>query len=273
MAAELVAVVGIFVVAAVVVVRALRRRHHRAVVTGRLDAAAPGVPPLGTGPRLARLAVVAGVGALLGGPGAAVLGIVVVAGAGPVRRALVRLRRGDLYDAGVVELLAALARSLRSGVGAHVALAEAGPTVAGPVADDVVRLLNRLDQGMTLGDGLRRWSDERPRAAVRATAAALALGHETGGLRADIVDRVAAAARQRLDTRAEARGLATQARASAVVLAGAPLLFVVLGLVAGSGSSQFLLRTPIGLVCLVLGLALDVGAFAVMVRMVSGVGR
>jgi tight adherence protein B len=108
---------------------------------------------------------------------------------------------------------------------------------------------------------------------VRSTAAALALGHEMGGLRAEIVDSVAAAVRQRLDTRAEARGLATQARASAVVLAAGPVAFLVLGLLRKSAATQFLLGSPAGLVCLLGGLLLDAAGLFAMLRLVSGVGR
>ena len=266
------AVLGVAAVAVTAAVgRSLVRRRRAVLVTARLSArASPHVAPVHHVVR----GVLGGVaGWWLGGPAIAALGVAAALLVGPVRRGVARLGHDDRYDLAMIDLLAAFAGSLRSGAVVHVALAEAGAAVSGPVAADIDRLLARLEQGMALPDALRRWCDERPSPAVRAAAASLALGHETGGLRAEIVDGVAMAVRQRADARAEARGLATQARASAVVLALAPLVFVALGVVGGTDSSRFLLRTPVGLACLVSGLVLDAAAFTVMLRLVAGVAR
>lgn len=248
------------------------RRRRRAVVAARLAGRAqPTRAELAH--RLARVAVAGFAGALLGGaPGAVLAGVVVVAW-GAVSRSLGRARRLERYDFELVEFLSAFARSLRSGATVHVAVAESAAATGGPVGADLDILLVRLERGSTLSDAFRRWADERPRPSVRSTASALALGHETGGLRAEVVDAVAMSIRQRLHARAEAKGLATQARASATVLAGAPVAFLVFGLVSGSAAGAFLLGSPLGLACLVVGLVLDVAAFAAMLRTVSQVGR
>jgi len=249
-----------------------RRSRRRHVVATRLAAPLPSARPARGAP-IARALVAGCAGALLGGPVLAVLAVVSAASAGLVVKAVRAAGRGERYDAQVLEFLAGVGRALRSGASPHVALAEAATGTDGAAAADLDRLHQRLERGSSLADALRRWADERPRPAVRAAAAALALGQQTGGLRAEVVDGVAGGIRQRLEARVEARALATQARASAVVLAGAPLAFLVLGLGAGTGASEFLLRTPAGILCLVVGLALDAGAFVVMLRIVGGVGR
>ena len=98
-------------------------------------------------------------------PGAAVLGVVVVAAAcrTAARRAVVAACVGTTSTTpGWSSCLAALARSLRSGAGAHVGPGRGrGPPCPGRWPTTSTRLLDRLDQGVTLGDGLRRWSDER----------------------------------------------------------------------------------------------------------------
>ena len=53
------------------------------------------------------------------------------------------------------------------------------------------------------------------------------------------------------------RALATQARTSAAVLAIAPLAFTVLVSTIEPRAVGFLITTPLGLVCLVLGLGLE----------------
>ena len=71
------------------------------------------------------------------------------------------------------------------------------------------------------------------------------------------VDRVAATLRERRELRAEVRALATQARASAGVLAVAPLAFAALVSTIEPGVVGFLVTTPVGLACLAVGLGLD----------------
>ena len=70
-------------------------------------------------------------------------------------------------------------------------------------------------------------------------------------------DRVAATLRERRELRAEARALATQARASAGVLTVAPVAFAALVSAIEPGVVAFLVTTPAGLACLAIGLALD----------------
>ena len=57
---------------------------------------------------------------------------------------------------------------------------------------------------------------------MRLVAAALSLGAQAGGEVARAVDRIAATLRERRELQAEVRALATQARASAAVLAWHP---------------------------------------------------
>ena len=87
--------------------------------------------------------------------------------------------------------------------------------------------------------------------------AALWLGAETGGAQARAVDGVAATVRDRLAVAAEVRALSSQARASAVVIALAPLAFSTFAVATDPRTGRFLLRTAPGLLCLTAGLVLD----------------
>jgi tight adherence protein B len=90
----------------------------------------------------------------------------------------------------------------------------------------------------------------------------LTVALEAGGAPARAVDGVASTLRERAEVDREMRALATQARASAVVITVAPLAFATLGVVGDERTAHFLLRTPAGLGCLAAGVALDaVGAW------------
>ena len=68
---------------------------------------------------------------------------------------------------------------------------------------------------------------------------------------------MAATLRDRRAVAAEVDALAAQARASALVMMGAPVAFAALGLLSDPEVARFLLATPAGLACLVVGLGLD----------------
>jgi tight adherence protein B len=63
--------------------------------------------------------------------------------------------------------------------------------------------------------------------------------------------------RERREVAGEVRALATQARTSAGVLAVAPLAFTGLVSTIEPGAVAFLVTSPLGLACLLLGLALE----------------
>ncbi len=204
-------------------------------------------------------AVVAGVVAVAGRP---VVAVVAVLGAGGAVGALqlARDRREARLEAELPALLEAVARALRSGAALPVALREAasGESAA---AEDLRAVLADGDRGMGLAEALDRWVDRRPRPAVRLVVGALTVALGAGGSPARGVDGVAATLRERAEVEREARSLATQARASAVVVTLAPVGFGALGALGDEATVGFLLGSPAGLACLVVGLALDgVGA-------------
>lgn len=196
-----------------------------------------------------------------GGPGLAFVAVVVsIAAPGSAARAL-RGRGAARLEASLPVALEAVARSLRSGASLRQAVDESAQATPGTLGADLARVAAESERGVPVADALEAWSERRQLPGVRLAVAALGLGAETGGAQARAIDGVAATLRQRLAVAAEARALATQARASAAVIALAPLVFCALASVADPRLGEFLLRTPLGLLILVGGLGLDaVGA-------------
>ena len=133
-------------------------------------------------------------------------------------------------------------------------------------------MTDALHAGHTFVDALDAWRPSgraappsRPRESDRRSAlvvAALRLSARTGGARARAVDGIAATLRERQGAQREAHALATQARLSGFVIAAAPVGFALFVGGVDPAVVRFLLSSPIGLLCLVLGLALDgIGAW------------
>lgn len=211
-----------------------------------------------------------GTAALVGGP-LAVLAVAVSAGALGLARWSQRLGADARYERSLVVAAEELARQLRSGAGVSAALAVVAATSHGPLRVDLDGVLARVDAGATLGEAMTWWAETRPLSAVRLTAGAIVVGAVSGGLRARTADGLAAALRQRDRARREAASLAGQAQLSALVMTVAPLAFAAVLAVGDQAARSFLVRSPVGLACLAVGLALDLAAAAWMVRLTASV--
>lgn len=199
----------------------------------------------------------------------ATLGVLLVAGPGPAALLALASVGGPLvalhalagraeagYDIVLAGALDAAARSVRSGASLAAAIGEAAPTVRGAVAADLQRVAVAVDRGAGFVDALESWARRRPRPAVRLAAGAIALAAETGGPPGRVLDEVATALRQRHQVEREAHALAAQARLSGVVVGVAPVAFALLAGAADPRNARAF-TTPVGLLLLSVGLALD----------------
>ena len=210
-------------------------------------------------------------GVVLAGVVFALIAAVLVAGA-PFAAWLVLRNRADAsYDATLATALDAAARGVRSGGSLPQAIAEATGSVRGAVAGDLARVTSAVERGSAFADALAAWRAQRPRPAVRLAVGALALATQTGGPPARVIEDVASAIRTRQQVAREAHALAAQARLSAIVVGVAPVAFMLVTCLTDARNSHMLFGTPIGVACVVTGLALDVVGALWMHRMSAAV--
>jgi tight adherence protein B len=197
----------------------------------------------------------------VGGTLAAVL-VVALSLAGPAAAGpWWRERQQRRLEAQLPTFLDAVSSGLRAGSTLTVGVLDAADRMPPPLRHQLAPMLAAVRSGSGLDDELDRWAARGHSATVRMVVAALVIGLGAGGPQADTIDAIADTLRARLAVAAEARALASQARASAVVIVGAPVVFAVVAALADPAVLQFLVGTPAGVACLAGGLALDaVGA-------------
>ncbi len=268
---------------------ATRRRVLVLASSGaRGDRRVPGLPPAvaavvdramvpGDPIQLARawaatLVLAPAVGVYVGGPVTALLAAMSVVMA-PVVVARVRdARRVALADRSLPAFLDAVGRALRAGASLRHAVRGAGDAVSStPLGPGAAQLAVALDGGTPLVDALMAFAGPTPSPVRRLTVDALALAADVGGAPAALVDRVAETARERAAVIREARALATQARASALVIVAAPAAFALLVIAADPRIAAFA-ATPVGVGCVVAGLLCDAAGAWWMARLVGRVG-
>ena len=168
----------------------------------------------------------------------------------------------------VAQAMELAARALRAGASLLTALEAVSAELPEAGLDEVV---NRVRGGLSLSGALEQWVGD---AAERQTAAAmLVLGHSSGAAMASSLERAAASLRQRRALRDEIRALTAQTRASATVVALAPAGFAAIVTIVDRDATRVLFTTPVGLVSLAAGLALEGLGVWWMRRLCWGVAR
>lgn len=228
-----------------------RRRPALRVPRQRRQAAAPYV--------LSGGAVLAGV-VVADEPRVAVLALIVGAAAAFGARLVVRHRadrRAAAVRSRVVELCATLHAELAAGQGPGPALARAAADW--PLLDPVART------AATSGDvpnALRDLTSVPGAGDLRVVAAAWQVAHRTGHGLGDAVARVAEELRGAEQTRRVVTGELASARATARLVAGLPVVALLMGSGAGANPWAFLLGHPLGLACLGGGLGFVLAGLA-----------
>lgn len=220
-------------------------------------------------------ALVAGGGAVtaavvFGLPGlVAVMALVAAAPAAGMRVLAARERR---RRAGALPaLLEDVARGLRSGASLRQALALSVDRADVTLRAGLRSVCDTVAHGGRLEHALETWCERTPCDGLSLAVAALCLGMDAGGVQSRALDAVASGLRERLAVQRELTALSSQARASAGVMAAAPVVFAAFTVSADPRTAHFLLGTPPGLACLMTGLALDALAAGWMARITGAV--
>jgi tight adherence protein B len=181
----------------------------------------------------------------------------------PAHRLIERRNRRRL-DLRIPGALDRVVRQLRSGATLPLALRSVGQ-------DDPVfaRISAELGQGRSLSDTVEDWRQEDELPNRQLTATALDLASRTGGASARVLDGVAASLRERVALEREVAALSSQARASAIVLVVAPVVFAAAASMVDRRILDLLVGQPIGWACLGVGLGLDALGAVWMSRLIG----
>lgn len=183
-----------------------------------------------------------------------VLALIVVGVAGAVTQQVARGRRRAAAERRADEVLLAcegLAADLAAGQPSSWALRRAAREW-----DELAPVVVAGELGADVPDAFRRVGELPGAGQLHLVAAAWQVAHRSGAGLAEAMGRAARAVQDERSTRLLVHSQLASARATAWLMAALPLLFLVLGSGLGGDPVGFLTDTPVGLVCLALGLLL-----------------
>ena len=139
----------------------------------------------------------------------------------------------------------------------------------GTLKPDVERFASRLALGASFEQAAEAWVHERNLPGMESVVGALAVADAVGGPAADALDGLAASLRDRLALADETRALTAQSRASAWVVGLAPVGYLGFAGAVDRRSAGLLVDRPLGRVCLVAGLTLELAGVWWMRRLLA----
>lgn len=155
-------------------------------------------------------------------------------------------RRSTLLFKQFPDALGMIVRSVRVGIPVGEALRVIAGESLPPTSREFSILSDEIAIGVALDEALRRMAVRNQMAEYRFFATALALQAQTGGGLAETLEGLADVIRKRVASRARARALASEANASATILAVIPMFTAVALVLVNPSYISILLSDPNG---------------------------
>jgi len=141
---------------------------------------------------------------------------------------LLRARRQRKFSAQLPDALDTIVRSLRAGHPVPTAIAMVGREMADPIGSEFGIVSDEITYGADLEAALRNLEDRIGSEDLPLFVTAVAIQSSTGGNLGEILENLSGVIRQRFKMRRKIRALASEGRASAMILSALPIgLFIV----------------------------------------------
>lgn len=160
---------------------------------------------------------------ILGDFGWVALPVLWVIGCRVVFNMMLLRRRKALYDQ-FPDCLSMIVRSVRAGVPLTEAIRIVSRESPVPSSDEFGRVAGDLAIGVPISDALKSLADRNDITEFRFFATALTLQSQTGGRLGETLDNLGGIIRKRMALKSRGRALASEARTTAMILGGLPLL-------------------------------------------------
>jgi tight adherence protein B len=166
-------------------------------------------------------------------------------------------------------VLRSLSSGVRVGLGLRQALLLVAEQSKDPARKELTRVIGAANLGTSVLDALDEMAARMPMSETQMLARVVRVQARSGGNLAQVLEGIAETIRDRRRLDRKIDGLTAQARASAWVLGGLPIVMCAFLLLTQETMRVAALHTGIGNFCLVFGIGLDAAAVVVLLKISS----
>ncbi|MTB88886.1 type II secretion system F family protein [Aeromicrobium senzhongii] len=167
-------------------------------------------------------------------------------------------RRRAKFGLQMSETMSQFSSALKSGMNVPNALGSVAAEMEEPMGEELARIVNETRLGRDLIDGMKDTAARMDSADFLWVTEAVAIQRESGGRLSEILDRVTETIGQRNELRLKVQSLASEGKASAVILMGLPVAVGLLFLLINRPYMMPLFNTGAGKILMVISLVLYV---------------
>jgi tight adherence protein B len=178
-------------------------------------------------------------------------------------------RRCSLLVNQMVDGMTIMSNGIKAGQSLTQAMERVVENISGPLSQEFSLVLNKVRLGMSVEDALNEFADRIPRQDVQMFVTAVNILKETGGNLAETFQTITTTVRERQKVEKKIDALTAQGNMQAVIITAVPLLLLGVFLVLDPNYVMPLFTKPLGWVCLVLMLTLQIIGLIVMRKIVT----
>jgi len=169
----------------------------------------------------------------------------------------------------MVDGMTIMANGIKAGQSLTQSMERVVENIKGPLSQEFGLILNKIRLGMSVEEALNEFGDRIPRQDVQMFVTAVNILKETGGNLAETFQTIVETVRERQKVEKKIEALTAQGTMQAIIISLVPIALLSIFLVIDPNFVMPLFTRPLGWVCLVLVLTLQVIGLAVMKKIVT----
>ncbi|MGE4131275.1 MAG: type II secretion system F family protein [Bdellovibrionales bacterium] len=169
----------------------------------------------------------------------------------------------------MVDGMTIMANGIKAGQSLTQSMERVVENMAGPLPQEFSLVLNKVRLGMSVEDALNEFGERIPRQDVQMFVTAVVILKETGGNMAETFQTITTTVRERQKVEKKIEAMTAQGNMQAIIVSLVPLLLLGVFLILDPGYVMPLFTRPLGWVCLIMILTLQIIGLVVMRKIVT----
>lgn len=178
-------------------------------------------------------------------------------------------KRTVAFEAQLGDALIVICNCLRSGLSFQQAMEAIVKEMAPPVSVEFGRVLQEMQYGVPLEEGLNNMTERLKSADLLLTVSAVNIQRQTGGNLSEILEIISETIKERIKIKGDIRTLTAQGRMSGMLIGGLPIVIGGVLMITNPAYMMLLFTTPLGRLLLIVAVTMEFFGFTFIKKIVN----